>query len=68
MLLWPPVDRRWVPSYYLNEEITIQEHKGGKYEKDAVLLVALCTCISLIAMPACTTINPYTEEKQTSRC
>ena len=30
-------------------------------------LLTLSVCASLIALPACTTINPYTEEKQTSK-
>jgi outer membrane protein OmpA-like peptidoglycan-associated protein len=36
-------------------------------KRTAVLFVSLCTGISLIGLPACTTINPYTEEKQTSK-
>ena len=31
------------------------------------LALALGTSVSLIALPACTTINPYTEQKQTSK-
>jgi outer membrane protein OmpA-like peptidoglycan-associated protein len=31
------------------------------------VLIALAAGVSLIALPACTTINPYTEEKQTSK-
>ncbi len=33
----------------------------------AVIVFALWACVSLIALPACKTINPYTEEKQTSK-
>jgi outer membrane protein OmpA-like peptidoglycan-associated protein len=33
----------------------------------AVIMLVLWAGVSLIALPACTTINPYTEEKQTSR-
>jgi outer membrane protein OmpA-like peptidoglycan-associated protein len=36
-------------------------------KRTAVLFVSLCTGISLIGLHACTTINPYTEEKQTSK-
>jgi hypothetical protein len=32
-----------------------------------LLLIILASGVSLVALPACTTINPYTEEKQTSK-
>ncbi len=36
-------------------------------KRTATVLLALWASVSLIALPACTTINPYTEEKQTSK-
>jgi outer membrane protein OmpA-like peptidoglycan-associated protein len=36
-------------------------------KKMATLLLVLWASVSLIALPSCTTINPYTEEKQTSK-
>jgi outer membrane protein OmpA-like peptidoglycan-associated protein len=36
-------------------------------KKIGVALLTLAVSISLVALPACTTINPYTEEKQTSK-
>jgi outer membrane protein OmpA-like peptidoglycan-associated protein len=36
-------------------------------KRTAALLLVLSSSILLIALPSCTTINPYTEEKQTSK-
>jgi outer membrane protein OmpA-like peptidoglycan-associated protein len=36
-------------------------------KRTGIAVLALWASVSMVAMPACTTVNPYTEEKQTSK-
>jgi outer membrane protein OmpA-like peptidoglycan-associated protein len=36
-------------------------------KKTGIAVLALWASVSMVALPACTTVNPYTEEKQTSK-
>jgi outer membrane protein OmpA-like peptidoglycan-associated protein len=51
---------------HLNQHF-YQGQRRESMKKIGVALLTLAVSISLVALPACTTINPYTEEKQTSK-